>query len=252
MRIKQQMAALLLAVSVAPAFAADLPSTKSPPAPPPEFAPPVDPGIWGGLFVGGLAGVGVSASEFGDPVAVNGTAFTGGLGVGYNFLIANHYVLGGVADIGYLGPIGGNSVVSSSQGGVFGTVRLRFGYAMDRLLVYGTGGLAYAGGLYPKSFYSSTGSLLYYSGPISGTLISNNGVLPGYAVGAGLEYALNNRWSVSAEYLYAHFQHSIKEYHTSVRSDPWPICNVLAVNVIRLGLNYHFGSDAPVPVEVKY
>src|SRR5208283_2668865 len=93
----QYIAAALLASSVVPAFATDLPSTKSPP-PPVFVAPEAPPSNWGGLFVGGIAGVGFGATQFADPVPVTGAAFTGGLGVGYNWMATNHILLGGVAD----------------------------------------------------------------------------------------------------------------------------------------------------------
>ncbi len=243
------LAAALLASSIAPAFATDLPSTKSPP--PPVF---VDPGVppinWGGFFVGGIAGAGFGATKFADPVAVNGTAFTGGLGVGYNWMATNRILLGGVADIGYLGPMSAGAGVANTQGGIFGTVRVRFGYTFDNWLLYGTGGLAYAGGLYPKSF---NGYGIIGPATVSATLAQGNTVLPGYTAGGGVEYAFNNRWSVSAEYLYAHFEHSYPRYITSVTGpNPYGICQISAVNVIRLGLNYHFGADPLAPVVANY
>ncbi len=239
--------AALLASSVGSAFAADLPSTKSPPV----FVAPVAPFSWSGFTVGVNAGIGIGASKFADPVAMDGVAFTGGVGVGYNWQFANNFVLGGVADISYLGPIGGGSGtgVSNSQGGIFGTVRARLGYAFDHLLVYGTGGFAYASGLAPNSF---AGSGILGPGYAQGNLVSGNNVLGGYAVGGGLEYAFNNHWSVFGEYLYAHFEHSSPLYNTNVTLTAYPICIVSAVDVIRVGVNYHFGVDAPPPVVAKY
>ena len=243
------IAAALLASSVVPAFATDLPSTKSPP-PPVFVAPEAPPSNFGGLFVGGIAGVGFGATQFADPVPVTGAAFTGGLGVGYNWMATDRILLGGVADIGYLGPMSGTRGVASTEGGLFGTVRLRFGYTIDNWLLYGTGGLAYAGGIYPKSF---DGYGIIGPATVSATLAQGNTVLPGYSVGGGVEYAFNNRWSVSAEYLYAHLEHTFPRYITSVTGPaPYGVCQITAFNVIRLGLNYHFGADPLAPVVAKY
>src|SRR5262249_51868136 len=65
----------------------------------------------------------------------------------------------------------------------FGTSRVRLGYAMERTLIYATGGLAYAG--------VNAGST-----PFDG----NTKVRYGWALGAGIEWALAPKWSAKLEY----------------------------------------------------
>jgi outer membrane immunogenic protein len=116
-------AALALALSVGSAFAADLPSYKSPPPPPP---PP--PPMWTGFYIGLNAGytwsgsnsVGIVTSPlFFNPLALVGTTsfgsasalgatgvlpvntsgFIGGGQIGYNWQFGNRFVAGVEADI---------------------------------------------------------------------------------------------------------------------------------------------------------
>lgn len=65
----------------------------------------------------------------------------------------------------------------------FGTVRGRVGYALDRLLIFATGGLAYGGG---------------GCGPFDDC----DGLRFGYAAGGGIEYAFTDNLSVKLEGLY--------------------------------------------------
>ncbi|MGO9686867.1 MAG: outer membrane protein [Beijerinckiaceae bacterium] len=239
----------VLAFSAAPAIAADLPSPTSPPV----FVAPVVPFTWAGPYLGGNVGIGIGASEFAEPVPVDGIGFLGGVGAGYNWLLTPTWLVGFETDLDYRGSIGStNSMVSQTNDGYLGTVRARFGYAWDRLLVFGTGGFAYGNVIAPKTF---SGSGIIYPGFATGARLGNNStILPGYAVGAGVEYALNNNWSIEAEYLYAHLEHSNPLYTTSVSTGPYPICNISAINVVRIGVNYHFPPDIVpvVPVVAKY
>ncbi|MFX6023346.1 outer membrane beta-barrel protein, partial [Acinetobacter baumannii] len=67
-----------------------------------------------------------------------------------------------------------------------GTMRARFGFTpMDRFLVYLTGGVAYGQVIAATSLSSS---LISYSG-------SDRDLRVGWAVGAGVEYALNSTLS---------------------------------------------------------
>ena len=77
-----------------------------------------------------------------------------------------------------------------------GTVRLRAGYAFDRLLPYVTGGFAYGG---TKASSSSVGTDYTNTDSFAG---SSSGTRTGYAVGGGLDYWLSSGWSVRAEALY--------------------------------------------------
>jgi outer membrane immunogenic protein len=81
----------------------------------------------------------------------------------------------------------------------FGTVRARLGFAFDKFLVYGTGGLAYGevkdelGGTFTQGVNSVTGA------------VSHDETRIGYAAGGGVEYKLGTNWSAGFEYLHVDF-----------------------------------------------
>jgi outer membrane immunogenic protein len=65
----------------------------------------------------------------------------------------------------------------------FGTVRARVGFAIDRVLIYGTGGFAFGGGDHHSGCASTfSGNILCTNG--------NDDTRWGYAVGGGVEFAL--------------------------------------------------------------
>jgi outer membrane immunogenic protein len=128
---------LLLAVALfvaAPAFAGDLPRYNN--------NPQVYRNLfnWTGFYAGVHAGWGWGDANNGD---LSGYAL--GAQVGYNFQMVSGLTFGVETDLTLSG------IDGASAGGVFtadyiGTFRGRIGYAFDRVLIYGTGGLAYAGG----------------------------------------------------------------------------------------------------------
>src|SRR6202042_171075 len=79
-----------------------------------------------------------------------------------------------------------------------GTTRARIGFVVapdNRLMIYGTGGVAYGGGTSNFSaFDSTTGS--FFTGSPSSTRV-------GWVAGAGVEYAITNNITIKGEYLYA-------------------------------------------------
>ena len=79
-----------------------------------------------------------------------------------------------------------------------GTTRGKVGFVVtpdNRLMIYGTGGVAYGGGSSHFNVYDSANNA-YWSGNPSSTRV-------GWTIGAGVEYALTNNWTIGAEYLYA-------------------------------------------------
>jgi outer membrane immunogenic protein len=169
-RLLLSATALVALASVAQA--ADLPARVAPAAP---VFTPVPIFTWTGFYVGVNAG---GAWRNDDTEAVilspgpgtpglagtltfpNGddASFTGGGQIGYNYQIGS-FVVGVEADIQWM-DTGNNEagvfvagpgfsgtfvpgVFDNNQSEWFGTVRARLGVAIDRVLIYGTGGLAY-------------------------------------------------------------------------------------------------------------
>lgn len=161
------LSAALTAIAFAPAAnAADMP-TRPLYKYQPEIAPVFN---WSGFYVGGHVGYG-----FGDDI----DGFLGGVQAGYNWQFSRNIVFGIEADIA-------GTDINGSTGGInshidyLGTARARIGYVWDRTMIYGTGGFAFsraaAGGLHDTD--------------------------TGYALGAGLEWAYSNAWTLKAEYMY--------------------------------------------------
>ncbi len=201
------------------AHAADLPRKSVP-----VLAPPVPMFVWTGFYVGLNGGYG-----FGDgntqtvgtpgfqaliapgivPGALNTKpdGFMGGAQIGYNVQFGA-FVAGVEADIqfadmkktaGFVGlPVLGTQLNTSTTTEMeyFGTLRARLGFTpFDRLLVYATGGLAYGQIKTSSSVVGVQAPALVWSGSDSETKF-------GWTLGAGLEYAITNNFTVRGEYLY--------------------------------------------------
>jgi outer membrane immunogenic protein len=79
-----------------------------------------------------------------------------------------------------------------------GTTRGKVGFVVtpdNRLMIYGTGGVAYGGGSSHFSIFDNNNGI-FYGGSPSSTRV-------GWTIGAGVEYALTNNITIGAEYLYA-------------------------------------------------
>jgi outer membrane immunogenic protein len=238
------------------ALAADLPSRAPPPVyvPPPAFT-------WTGFYVGGEVGYQfghVSTSLFTNP----GLAPLGGLpGYNTNGVVGGahaglraqmgQFVVGVEADIEGAGVRGSNTLGATPGGGgpltystredVESTYRLTAGYAIDRVLIYGTGGLAIA------DFNNS------YSVPgVAGTTDSFFHTRFGWTGGAGVEYAFDNHWSARVEYRFTDFGSTNDFLVNSIPADAAHIRET--DNSVRVGFSYKIYDDAKPapPVIAKY
>lgn len=182
--------------------------------------------------------------------------FFGGAQLGYNYQINNTgVVLGGEVDFQGAGLSGASEGLGSydarhryfpfyktSQSlDWFGTVRGRLGYAVaPQLLIYGTGGFAYGGGV------NDLGIIYSDQKEYAGATKSSTGT--GWTAGGGVEWALWNNWSIKTEYLYlslANFPNLAAQQHCtcSVLPDYFLASQTSASNhyhTLRVGINYHF------------
>jgi outer membrane immunogenic protein len=224
------VAALALTGAVA-AQAADLPTRKEAPAP--VFVPP--PFTWTGFYIGLNAGGIISsgsrnATLYYPPAdAWLATYFPGGIGNGKSGFIGGGqagydwqtgaFVFGVVTDfdgtslsrnfnyssspftgVGVPYLFNGDTLNINAKASLdwLGTTRGKVGFVVtpdNRLMIYGTGGVAYGGGSAHFNVYDSNYNA-YWSGNPSSSRV-------GWTAGAGVEYALTNNWLIGAEYLYA-------------------------------------------------
>ena len=238
--VRPMLGVSLAALSAGTAMAAELPSRKAPP--PVAYVEPVPVFTWTGFYVGLNAGAAIANSRYGfSPFPADqrpgGVAFTGGGQIGYNWQ-TGPLVLGVETDFNYRGAQGANNGFGTiSRGaGYFGTARGRIGYAMDRMLIYATGGLAYGTANFPGS---ATGIGLG-GAPHFLTRLDNPGMKLGWTAGAGVEYALSRNWSVKAEYLYVDLGRSSATYADLATGLPVSLQARNSDHIVRAGVNYRF------------
>ena len=176
-----------------------------------QYGPQTGRASWQGPYVGANLGY-LWGSVNGSSSKPNG--FAGGAQTGYNWQ-SGQLVFGAEADIQLSGAEDTFAPWKFSNPW-FGTVRGRAGFAMSNILLYGTAGLAY-GSLRAQS--ALTGA-------------SETKTLPGWAIGAGVEVALNTNWSARAEYLYVDL--SERSYSLTGTN------NGFETSLLRFGVNYRF------------
>jgi outer membrane immunogenic protein len=120
------------------------------------------------------------------------------------------------------------NAVNSVQEKWLDTFRGRIGYTWDRTLIYATGGLAV-----DRAGLNVCGAI---------GCVSDSKTVTGWTVGAGLEYAFWNNWSLKAEYLYADFgsPRFIDPPVIIGRTNFATRDARLHDNIVRAGLNYRF------------
>jgi outer membrane immunogenic protein len=222
----------------------------------------------GALDTGVTPAVGPAAAA--STATFSGTAkqtsggFVGGGQVGFNYQFMSGWVLGAEADIDGSGIEGKDTltgVATDSTGATgslsasigskidyIGTVRARAGYPMfdNRLLPYVTGGLAY-GGVKSSASFALTGVSLGGMGLGNAGSISKSSTRVGWTIGAGADYALTDRLSLRAEYLFA----DLGKENLVAGSTSLPVLGAAlsgrldmstSANLVRVGLNYRFGG----------
>jgi high affinity Mn2+ porin len=182
--------------------------------------------------------------------AFKGTgSYFAGIQAGYNYMLPSGVVLGIVADISAPNTITDTKTVFSPTLGqasyaeteeISGTVRGRLGFVHNNWLLYGTAGYAWSYDQFLRTQLTST--------PIGGTAIPGapekaSAWRNGVSAGAGVEVPVAANWTANVEYLFTTF---------GTRSVAFPAASQqfesdLAMQSVRLGLNYQFGDDVSKP-----
>jgi high affinity Mn2+ porin len=249
------------------ALAADGPASM------PFKAPTIEPYYnWTGFYLGGHIGVATGSSDWfatqggavnpslsgslNFPGKFNFMAGTGsyysGLQAGYNYVLPSRLMLGFEVDVSFPNSdvvvpnsIAGSQTFSSLSNGqasysdlveYLGTVRGRIGYAFDNFLIYGTGGLAW---MYDQLARTQIAGTPVGGSAAPGTIETALLWRFGWAIGGGIEVPLTPSWTARAEYLLTDFgRNSVTFPAAAQRFD-----SNLALQSIRLGLNYRIGDD---------
>jgi outer membrane immunogenic protein len=164
---------------------------------------------WAGPYLGGNLGWNWGAVD-NNPTQPSG--LEGGVQAGYNWQ-NGPWVFGLEGDIQATGASDTFAPWKFSNPW-FGTVRGRVGYALNNILFYGTGGLAF--------------------GELSGQTfgLSESHTNAGWTIGAGAEVGLARNWSAKVEYLFVDLNDS-NFVITGVQ-------NGYHFGMLRAGVNYHF------------
>ncbi|MBO0902759.1 outer membrane protein [Jiella sonneratiae] len=176
-----------------------------------------------------------------------------GVQVGYNYQ-TGPYVVGVEADVDWSGlddtrdsgifTLGGFNARTTDDldMNVLATVRGRLGYAMDRLLVYGTGGLAWSDATVRRNLdWSFADGCPPVGGGLQRCHVGEEDFDIGYTVGAGLEYAFTENFTAKVEYQYIDFgDEPFRTVNANIPNQPLDHEVSLDIHTIRVGLNYKF------------
>jgi outer membrane immunogenic protein len=241
------IAALMVA---APAGAADMPVKARPlPPPPPPCAQ------FGGFYLGAHIGVVNVKRETTDidflwngaTTATTGSGAAGGIQGGYNWQ-ARCAVWGFELDASWARD--NNRDFHSNFPGFdfflhrelksFGTLRTRTGLVVDNVLLYVTGGLAWAR-------INNSLSVDNLNNAFPALTASNDATRWGWTVGFGSEWAFGNGWSFKSEALYMQFEH--KDFQLALPAGTgiapagtYRFTSDASAWVARIGFNYLFGG----------
>lgn len=206
---------------------------------------------WSGFYAGAQTGYGFGTSKWTDlddssSIDWNGRGFSGGVHFGYNYAV-NSWLLGVEADISATGirgsltdsgdsadPADADAATLRSHVVWLGAVGPRVGYAVGNTLVYATASLAFAGMRY-KGTEDGGGGFRFNENRM------------GWVVGAGVEYALDKRWSVRGDYRY--FDLGRNNYPAVILASNGNETDSLdaarsqeRIHALRIGLTYSFGD----------
>jgi outer membrane immunogenic protein len=165
---------------------------------------------WAGPYLGGNLGYNWGSVD-NNPTKPSG--FEGGVQAGYNWQ-SGPWVFGVEGDIQVTGASDTFAPWKFSNPW-FGTLRGRAGYALNNVLFYGTGGLAF-GELRGETFG-----------------LTETHTNAGWTLGVGAEVGLAPNWSAKIEYLYVDLADS---NFTTITG----LSNGSRFGLVRGGVNYHF------------
>ncbi len=245
MRIKYAgpVAAMLGLLASQATFAADMPIGR-PIYAPPVYAPAVVAPYWAGFYLGASAGYAWQKDDLDEtlrgttipsgftPISTKPNGAKVGVFAGYNWQFGA-VVFGPEADIEWAG-IGWDSAPFINGGGDAyetktdwqASIRGRVGYAFDNVLLYATGGVAFANIRYN------------YIDVMTPATQEFSSTRTGWTVGSGVDWAFYSNLFLRAEYRYADFGdvtnsptvfgNAFDEHHSTTE------------NALRIGLAYKF------------
>jgi outer membrane immunogenic protein len=174
---------------------------------------------------------------------LDSTGFLAGAQIGCDYQFYSHLLIGVEGEVagsttksstvvGFPASPGDQGVVSSKTD-FLPSVTTRLGVAVDRVLFYGKGGVAWAG--------DQTNVV----GSIAGTPFSFQGLSTrtGFIAGGGVDWAFSGPWSVNVEYDYYGFGHGNVFMTDSINGFTGLVDTKQSIQVVKVGLNFHLWSS---------
>jgi outer membrane immunogenic protein len=202
-----------------------------------NLAAPVN---WAGCYIGVHAGLVAGGSNWSQTpqewqvasASMDASGAIGGAQAGCNTQIQN-FVLGAEGEVWgsgltgdtTIGDFGSTTTVLKTKSDLGADVAARVGYAVDRALLFGKIGVAWAD-------YSFTDT-----DDLEGFTESDKGSEAGLLLGLGAEFAIDAHWSVKAEYDYINF--AARDF-TMGGGDPYVAKIRNDQNIFTVGGNYRF------------
>lgn len=213
---------------------------------------------WSGFYIGGNVGYGWGRTHtdqfdangvFLQSGTINRGGIIGGGQIGYNWQFAPNWVLGIEADISgadLKSTVEGCSATgcstTSSKLDYFGTVRGRLGYAINNVLLYGTGGLLWAHSSTDRTITAVTNPR---ATSLVGQVAGSSSSPTGWTAGGGIEWGFAPNWSAKVEYLYGELKTSSDFRYVFTNNNPdRHFESKTQLNAVRVGVNYRFGGPA--------
>jgi outer membrane immunogenic protein len=236
--IKSSFAAAVLAAAALSAQAADMPikaQAKAPSGP-----------TWAGCYLGGALGYAWARdfdaerasvtgvlSGFSPTDSANANGFKLGGYLGCNWQAAGPFVIGAEGDLEWANARGTTTFPNSGPPlNLYETridsqssVRGRVGYALDNMLLYVTGGAAFA--------HVTEHDVLAATGAFN----NNSATRTGWTLGAGFDYAFTDKWLARIEYRYTDFG---TFRYIPIVFPGFAENHRITENAVRLGLAYKF------------
>jgi opacity protein-like surface antigen len=197
---------------------------------------------WAGLYAGGFSGITWGKEEWFSPASGLGVdpKFAGyliGGQAGYN-IQSGRWVYGVEADLGASNAKGGRACPNAffftceAELGWLGSLTGRVGFTWERALFYAKGGLAI--GEVTASGFANQGPAAIL--PV--VVTSGTDTQTGWTIGGGMEFALTDKWSAKAEYMYYDLGSAT---HVLDNTETGKVEVDTHGSAVRIGVNYHFG-----------
>jgi outer membrane immunogenic protein len=200
---------------------------------------------WSGVYIGIQGGWQWHHDEFEDPIPpffgdldFDGAIAGGHIGADRQF---GHIVVGLVGDFEWAD--GDGQSVADNNAAVFGraeanwqgSIRGRVGAAFDRVLVYGTGGLAFANYDFDYTFPV----------PVFGIGDQFDETVLGYTVGGGVAIAAFSSWEIWGDYRFSEYETASSGIVVCCAGPPNRQDHEVTTHAVRVGVSRRFGGGMP-------